>query len=72
MGVRQRLRVLPVVVCNSAYRFLSNKRVSEADVLAGHFRLTRDRAAAAKDLIFVLHDYGQHRSGRAAGAGAGS
>ena len=40
----------------AAYRFLSNERVSEADILAGHFLSTRDRAAAAQGLIFVLHD----------------
>jgi hypothetical protein len=40
----------------AAYRFLSNERVSEADILAGHFQSTRDRAGAAKGLIFVLHD----------------
>jgi len=40
----------------AAYRFFSNDRVSEADILAGHFQLTRDRAAAAEGLILVLHD----------------
>ena len=40
----------------AAYRFLSNDRVNEADILAGHFQSTRDRAAAAEGLIFVLHD----------------
>ena len=30
----------------AAYRFFSNDRVSEADVLAGHFLSTRDRIAA--------------------------
>lgn len=40
----------------AAYRFLSNDRVSEADILAGHFQSTRDRAGAAEGLIFVLHD----------------
>jgi hypothetical protein len=39
-----------------AYRFLSNDRVNEADILAGHFQSTRDRAGVAKGLIFVLHD----------------
>ncbi len=39
-----------------AYRFLSNDRVNEADILAGHFQSTRDRAGAAEGLIFVLHD----------------
>ena len=40
----------------AAYRFLSNDRVSEAEILAGHFQSTRDRAGTTKDLIFVLHD----------------
>ena len=39
-----------------AYRFLSNDRVTEADILAGHFHSTRDRAGAEKGMIFVLHD----------------
>jgi hypothetical protein len=39
-----------------AYRFLSNDRVNEADILAGHFQSARDRAGAAESLIFVLHD----------------
>jgi hypothetical protein len=40
----------------AAYRFFSNDRVSEADILAGHFRSTRDRFAAADGLVLVLHD----------------
>ena len=40
----------------AAYRFLSNDRVSEAEILAGHFQSTRDRAGTTKGLIFVLHD----------------
>jgi hypothetical protein len=40
----------------AAYRFFSNDRVSEADILAGHFQSTRDRAAAAEGLVVVLHD----------------
>jgi hypothetical protein len=35
---------------------LSNERVSEADILAGHFNATRDRFAAADGLALVLHD----------------
>src|SRR5436309_14179297 len=31
----------------AAYRFLSNDAVSEAELLAGHFRSTRSRVAAA-------------------------
>jgi Transposase DNA-binding len=40
----------------AAYRFFSNDRISEADILAGHFQSTRDRAAAAGGLVLVLHD----------------
>jgi len=40
----------------AAYRFLSNDRVDEADILAGHFRSTRDRFAATDGLVLVLHD----------------
>ena len=40
----------------AAYRFLSNDRVNEADILAGHFQSTCDRAGATEGLIFVLHD----------------
>ena len=40
----------------AAYRFFSNDRVSEADILAGHFQSTRDRVAATDGLVLVLHD----------------
>jgi hypothetical protein len=40
----------------AAYRFFSNDRVSEADILAGHFQSTRDRVAATEGLVLVLHD----------------
>jgi hypothetical protein len=40
----------------AAYRFLSNDRVNEADILAGHFQSTRERASAMEGQIFVLHD----------------
>ena len=40
----------------AAYRFLSNERVSEADILAGHFSSTRDRFAETDGLVLVLHD----------------
>jgi hypothetical protein len=40
----------------AAYRFFSNDRVSEADILAGHFESTRSRAAATDGLVLVLHD----------------
>jgi len=40
----------------AAYRFLSNDRVDEANILAGHFLSTRDRMAASDDLLLMLHD----------------
>ena len=39
----------------AAYRFLANHRVSEADILSGHFQSTREHVAAANDLVLVLH-----------------
>lgn len=40
----------------AAYRFFDNDRVSEAEILGGHFHATRDRAAAIDGPILVLHD----------------
>ena len=40
----------------AAYRFFSNERVSEADILGGHFQSTRDRTAATAGPLLVLHD----------------
>ena len=41
----------------AAYRFLSNPRISEADILAGHFDATRQRIAATHEApILMLHD----------------
>ena len=41
----------------AAYRFLSNERVSEEKILAGHFFCTRERFAATRDApVLVLHD----------------
>ena len=40
----------------AAYRFLSNPRVSEGDILAGHFQSTRDRFAATNATVLILHD----------------
>jgi hypothetical protein len=40
----------------AAYRFFSNNRVSEADILAGHFQSTRDRTVATDGPVLVLHD----------------
>lgn len=40
----------------AAYRFFSNDRVGEADILAGHFQSTRSRFVAASGPILVLQD----------------
>ncbi len=40
----------------AAYRFLSNGRVNEAGILAGHFQATRERFAATDGPILILHD----------------
>ncbi len=40
----------------AAYRFLSNRRVTEAEILAGHFQATRDRFAASDATVLILHD----------------
>ncbi len=40
----------------AAYRFLDNDRVSEAQILGGHFQATRDRAATIDGPVLVMHD----------------
>jgi hypothetical protein len=40
----------------AAYRFFANSRVSEIDILAGHFQSTRERTVASSGPILVLHD----------------
>ena len=40
----------------AAYRFFSNDRVSEAEILSGHFQATRDRFQATSGPVLVLHD----------------
>src|SRR5918994_568346 len=40
----------------AAYRFFSNDRVSEAQILAGHFQATRDHFAMTDGLILVVQD----------------
>src|ERR1039457_3961045 len=40
----------------AAYRFLSNGRVSEQEILAGHFQATRDRFRVTEGWVLVLHD----------------
>lgn len=40
----------------AAYRFFSNDRVCEGEILAGPFQSTRNRAVAGKGPVFVIHD----------------
>ena len=40
----------------AAYRFFSNKRVSEEEILAGHFQATKERVSATDQTILVLQD----------------
>jgi hypothetical protein len=40
----------------AAYRFFDNDRVSEQEILAGHFRATRERFAGTTAKVLVLHD----------------
>ena len=40
----------------AAYRFFSNGRVSEEDIMSGHFQATRSRFAASEGPILVLQD----------------
>src|SRR3954466_5754399 len=40
----------------AAYRFFSNDRVSEGDILSGHFDSTRQRVAATTGPILVVQD----------------
>src|SRR5262249_20703680 len=55
----------------AAYRFLANERVSEREILAGHFQATRDRAAAAEGPLLVLHDTTEFSFTRRNGAAIG-
>ena len=40
----------------AAYRFLSNERVTEQDIRAGHFKASGSRAAVVEGPLMVLHD----------------
>jgi hypothetical protein len=40
----------------AAYRFFANPRVSEDDILGGHFAATGERVAARVEPVLVLHD----------------
>ena len=40
----------------ATYRFLSNDRVSEAEILEGHFNSTKRRIEACTEPVLILHD----------------
>jgi hypothetical protein len=40
----------------AAYRFFSNKRISEEEILEGHFQSTKDRFSKTEGPIFILQD----------------
>lgn len=40
----------------AAYRFFSNDRVSEKEILDGHFQATRTRFSTTDGMILILHD----------------
>ncbi len=40
----------------AAYRFMSNDQVSEKEILAGHFKATRDRFTGTKGFVLILQD----------------
>ena len=40
----------------AAYRFLSNDRVSEHDILSGHFQASAERVKATSGPVLILHD----------------
>jgi hypothetical protein len=56
MGASLPLACQDWAATKAAYRFFTNGRVSEREILAGHFEATRNRLAAMKGLILILHD----------------
>jgi hypothetical protein len=56
MGASLPLACQDWAATKAAYRFFTNERVSEREILAGHFDATRNRLAATKGLILILHD----------------
>jgi hypothetical protein len=55
----------------AAYRFFSNPRLREADILSGHFEATRARMKAAREPILILHDSSEFTYQRESAAGMG-
>lgn len=42
----------------AAYRFLSNQRVSESEILVGHFKATGARVEGCPGRLLILHNTG--------------
>src|SRR3990170_7376296 len=40
----------------AAYRFFSNNRINEEEILSGHFLSTKERVTEAKGNVLILHD----------------
>ena len=56
MGASLPLACQDWAATKAAYRFFDNDRVSEAEILAGHFAATASRVAATERPILILHD----------------
>src|SRR4051812_10883125 len=56
MGASLPLACQDWAATKAAYRFFANDRVSEAQILAGHFRSTQHRFTATDGVILVLQD----------------
>ena len=56
MGASLPLACQDWAATKAAYRFFDNDRVSEAQILAGHFAATASRVAATEGPILILHD----------------
>ncbi|MFL5158201.1 MAG: IS4 family transposase [Microvirga sp.] len=56
MGASLPLACQDWAATKAAYRFFDNDRVSEAEILAGHFAATASRVAATEGPILILHD----------------
>src|SRR5918994_1602576 len=56
MGASLPLACQDWAATKAAYRFFDNNRVSEAEILAGHFTATASRVAATEGPILSLHD----------------
>jgi len=56
----------------AAYRFFSNERVNEQEILKGHFESTHQRFIAASEPVLILHDTTEFSYQRANPADVGS